>query len=140
MTDPENLQQQKDEFINGLDSLDTFEERSSVQSVDLKKKLEEESKMVNSYSGNHINIRNPKLENKDQKKNGGGTNQGEATDYQKLSILAFKIEKLRIRNEINELLLKMHNVNSQDIAVGQRMKAQDEKDATSNGLLDNIFG
>ena len=140
MTEPENLQQQKDEFINGLDSLDTFEERSSVQSVDLKKKLEEESKMVNSYSGNHINIRNPKLENNDQKKNGGVTNQGEATDYQKLSILAFKIEKLRIRNEINELLLKMHNVNSQDIAVGQRMKAQDEKDATSNGLLDNIFG
>jgi hypothetical protein len=51
--------------------------------------------------------------------------------------LSNKIEKLRLRNEINDVMLRMHYSNASDIAVHQRLKVKETK---NNGFFGGLMG
>ena len=89
---------------------------------------------VASYGNNFLQLTKKISENKKEKKR-------EELDIimENISERCKKIEMLRLRNEINALLTRMHACNSEDIAVNERMKKSDAKDKQEVSLMEMLM-
>ena len=89
---------------------------------------------VASYGNNFLQLTKKISENKKEKKR-------EEIDIimENISERCKKIEMLRLRNEINALLTRMHACNSEDIAVNERMKKSDAKDKQEVSLMEMLM-
>ena len=85
-----------------------------------------DSKIIATYGGDGTTVLNVGYPTKKEEADTEKKKEEKETVLSKMTRLANTIEKLRIRNEINALLLRMHNANSEDIAVSQRMKKSEK--------------
>lgn len=134
--DVDDLEQKKNELMSSPLPTDEGESKEMFKTNDPDSQFGKTSASVASYGGqsNFLQLTKKISENKKEKKR-------EEIDIvmESISERCKKIEMLRLRNEINALLTRMHACNSEDIAVNERMKKSDEKDKKEVSLIEMLM-
>jgi len=134
--DVDDLEQKKNELMSSPLPTDEGESKEMFKTNDPDSQFGKTSASVASYGGqsNFLQLTKKISENKKEKKR-------EEIDIvmESISERCKKIEMLRLRNEINALLTRMHACNSEDIAVNERMKKSDEKDKKEVSLMEMLM-
>jgi|TARA_B110000211_G_C13658318_1_gene369039 hypothetical protein len=135
--DVDDLEQKKNELMSSPLPTDEGESKEMFKTNDPDSQFGKTSEQIASYGGgssNFLQLTKKISENKKEKKR-------EEIDIvmESISERCKKIEMLRLRNEINALLTRMHACNSEDIAVNERMKKSDEKDKKEVSLIEMLM-
>lgn len=129
-----DLEQKKHELMSSPLPTDEGESKEMFKTNDPDSQFGKTSANVASYGNNFLQLTKKISENKKEKKR-------EEIDIimENISERCKKIEMLRLRNEINALLTRMHACNSEDIAVNERMKKSDAKDKQEVSLMEMLM-
>ena len=129
-----DLEQKKHELMSSPLPTDEGESKEMFKTNDPDSQFGKTSANVASYGNNFLQLTKKLSENKKEKKR-------EEIDIimENISERCKKIEMLRLRNEINALLTRMHACNSEDIAVNERMKKSDAKDKQEVSLMEMLM-
>ena len=129
-----DLEQKKHELMSSPLPTDEGESKEMFKTNDPDSQFGKTSANVASYGNNFLQLTKKISENKKEKKR-------EEIDIimESISERCKKIEMLRLRNEINALLTRMHACNSEDIAVNERMKKSDAKDKQEVSLMEMLM-